>query len=114
MLAREDSLLKGKKHTKPDKGGHLANSWWYLSLFSEQRIQSNMQHINCLALRPGSKTVSSVLLRSRAGMLGTLSFPVVHHSIRSTAEYGDATSLWNSERRLVPSPSEPEIMYTGE
>ena len=47
-----------QKHTKFDKGGFLSNSLflsrhgWHLSLFSEQRTPSNMQHIECLAVTP--------------------------------------------------------------
>ena len=82
-----------KKHTKPDKGGLLPSPWWYLSLFSEQRRQSNMQHINYLAVRPISKTASSGLCTSGAEILGILGFPIVRYRIGSTAEYSDTASF---------------------
>ncbi len=53
-----------RKDTKLDKGGYLSNSLflsrhgWHLSLFSEHRIPSNMQHINCLEVTPVSIKVS--------------------------------------------------------
>ena len=53
-----------RKHEKVDKDEFLSTSWflsrhgWPLSLFTEQRIPSNMQHKNCLAVTPISRKVS--------------------------------------------------------
>lgn len=69
MLAPECLVLKAvsefitardsiKKHTKFDKGGYLSSLWflsrhgWHRPLFSEERIPSNMQHINRLGVTP--------------------------------------------------------------
>lgn len=95
-----------KKHTKLDKGGLLPNSWWHPSLFSGHRIQTTIQHMNCLAVTPVSKTVSSGLPTSGDEMLGILSFPPVGHRIGSAAEYYYAASFSSSESPLVPAAAE--------
>ena len=54
--------------------------------------------------------MSSVLPKSGANILGIIGFPLVGHIIGSTVEYGDTTSSWDSESRLVPTGAEPDIV----
>ena len=92
-----------RKHTKPDKDGLLSTLWflskhgWHLFLSSEQRIPSNMQHVDCLAVTPISKKVSVGLSTGQAEILGNLVSPVAEHTIGLRAEYGHPASFSNSE-----------------